>query len=169
MKTIKILIILITTASAAFSQPTNSVEIEAKVNNELWKPFKEAFENRDAQTFNALHTDDVLRVSKWGIKAGDEYKNSVSESYAKKGRPDRTIDFWLEHRIYKGDIGYEVGYYRIAYQTPEGENKESYARFHVVLRRENGQWKIAQDWDTNEINGNPVTKEDFDKGTPLNL
>ncbi len=139
------------------------------VNEKLWKPFKAAFEERDWEAFNALHTADVLRVNKWGIKVGEEYRESNKKHYSQPDNRKRTIDFWLEHRIYHGDIGYEVGYYHITSQAPGEEMRSYYARFHVVLRKENGEWKIAQDWDTSEINGVPVTAEDFAKGTPLKL
>ena len=64
-------------------------------------------------------------------------------------------------------MGYEVGYYRVIYEEPGKETRMSHAQFHVVLRKENGVWKIAQDWDTGVINGVQLTAEDFAKGTPM--
>ncbi|GJM31607.1 MAG: hypothetical protein DHS20C18_06080 [Saprospiraceae bacterium] len=142
--------------------------IEQEVNQQLWKPFKVAWEARNWEAFNALHTDDVMRISKWsGIQLGDEYKESIKASYQKKDDRKKTIDFWLEHRIYRENMGYEVGYYRISSEEPGKEIRNYYARFHIVLKKVNGQWKIAQDWDTNNINGVPVTEEDFAKGKVL--
>ena len=170
MKKTLLLIVLLSTVGLVHSQTKVDKEaIEKEVNKQLWKPFKTAFDDRDAKLFNSLHTDDVLRVSKWGIKQGPEYKEGVLKSYEKKDAPKREIDFWLEHRIYAENIGYEIGYYRITSYRANNEVKVSYARFHIVLKKINGKWLIAQDWDTNNINGVAVTAEDFAKGVPLNL
>jgi len=170
MKKTVLLFILLQSAGLAFSQSNvNNEAIERKVNEQVWKPFKEAFDSRNWKKFNNLHTDDVLRVSKWGIKLGSEYKESVVRSYSKKDAPKRTIDFRLEQRIYSINIGYEVGYYRIKYDLANDETKVSYAQFHVLLKKKNGKWKIAQDWDSDQINGASVTADDFAKGIPLKL
>ena len=151
-----------------FSQSASKdVEIENEVNTQLWEPFKAAFEGRDWKGFNNLHTDDVLRITKWGIKSGSEYKEHTKNRYQRKDSVSRTIDFWLEHRVYSGDIGYEVGYYKITNTAPNREIKQSYARFHIVLKKINGVWKIAQDWDESSINDIPVSVKDFEKGSVL--
>ncbi len=151
------------------SYAQDKADIAEQVNQQLWKPFKAAFEARNWAAFNALHTADVVRVSSWGIKVGDDYRESVKTAYSQPDDRKKTIDFWLEHRIYNEEIGYEVGYYKITSQAPGEALKTYYARFHVVLKKEEGQWKIAQDWDTNTVNGNAVNEEDFAKGTPLKL
>ena len=144
-------------------------EIAEKINQELWKPFKKSWEARDAEAFIQLHTEDVLRITKTGIRKGEAYRKSIRESYARTRDQQRTIDFWLEHRVYTGDNGYEVGYFRITGQAANGEPNYYYGRFSILLRKEDGQWKIAQDWDVDQINGVPITKADFDKGTLLDL
>ncbi len=163
------LMAMITTTAVLAQDKKEQQKIEKEVNEQLWKPFKKSLEQRDAKTYNDLHTDDVLRVNKWGIRIGKAFKDRNTASYAKKDDRKRTIDFWLEHRIYSGDTGYEVGYYRIKTTYPDGKVRESYARFHIVLKKVNGSWKIAQDWDTGEINGRKITADDFAKGTPLDL
>ena len=140
---------------------------EAEVNEHVWKKFKTSYEARDWETFNSLHTDDVLRVSKWGgIKVGEEYKERVRQSYRRTPKRKKVIDFWFEHRIYAEEVGYEVGYYRVADMESGAESPASYAQFHVVLRKVDGVWKIAQDWDQGTILGEKITAEDFAKGTP---
>lgn len=162
--------LLIVGSFSAFSQAERNLAIEQEVNEQLWKPFKIAWEQRNAEAFNDLHTDDVLRVSKWGgVKIGSEYKDRITESYKRTDNRKRTIDFWLEHRYYSGNTGYEVGYLKIVMQEEGKEARYSYSRFHVVLKKINGKWKISQDWDTNNINGVPVTAEDYEKGVQLDL
>lgn len=141
---------------------------EKEVNDQVWKPFKLAYEARDWRAFNELHTEDVLRVSQWGgIKEGAAYKDGIKQSYQKHSNRKKTIDFWFEQRIYSESLGYEVGYYRAISEEPGKEPTVSYAQFHVVLRKANGLWKIAQDWDSAVINGVKLTAQDFGKGTVL--
>ncbi|MEL6559261.1 MAG: nuclear transport factor 2 family protein [Bacteroidota bacterium] len=151
-------------------QVTNefNAAIEKEVNQQLWQNFKTAFETRNATLFNSLHTDDVMRITPNGIRVGKQYKDRVSGNYARTDAPERKIDFWIEHRIYTGDNGYEVGYFRII-STIDGKSNEYFGRFSVTLRKVNGKWLIAQDWDTDQINGKKITATDFEKGTILNL
>ncbi|NNE76450.1 MAG: nuclear transport factor 2 family protein [Pricia sp.] len=159
---------LLVITSFAFAQEIESTkEIEKTVNANMWKPFKAALESRDWKTYTNLHTDDILRVNKWGIRRGLDYKNHIKQSYQKEDSNTRTFDLWLESRSYLENIGYEVGYYRMITKSPDGKIHKSYGRFHVVLKKVNGEWKIAQDWDTEDINGVPITSKDFKKGTPL--
>ena len=146
-------------------------EIEGEVNAQVWGPFVESWTKADADAFNALHTDDVLRVSAGGLRLGPEYKerNTASFERIQASNDKRQIQFWFEHRIYSGNHGYEVGYYKITVDRPGQDTRAYYARFHVVLRKENGAWKIAQDWDTSNINGHQVSEEDWQKGTPLDF
>ncbi len=161
------LCILLTSMSLA-QKYERQPEIEEEVNRQLWKPFKDAWEARDWKAFVALHTDDVVRINTWGgIRVGKEYTDGIKASSQNKTDRKRTIDYWLEHRMYSGSMGYEVGYYRVVNRDPGKEPTEHYARFHIVLRKEEGRWKIAQDWDTSVINGIDVTAADFAKGSPV--
>ncbi len=171
MKHMTLLVLIQLIIGGAFCQnKLDNKAIEAKINEQVWKPFMQAFKNRNAEKFNSLHTDDVLRISSRGIRSGPEYKQSVVKSYARPNAPKTTIEFSFEHRIYAEKTGYEVGYYHITYtRVKDGvESEEShYAQFHVRLRKEDGVWRIAQDWDTNNISGRPITAEDFAKGRPM--
>ena len=153
---------------AAIAQEDNKVTIKV-INEQVWKPFKESFDTKDWQSFNDLHTDNVLRINRWGIRVGEEYKSSIKESYQRKDDRQRVIDFAFDERVYKHDIGYETGYYRVTYTMPDNSIKETYGRFHVRLEKENNRWKIAQDWDTDKVNGVAVGEEDFEKGQRLEL
>ena len=152
------------TFSPLFGQD-DPAKIHEEINREIWQPFTEAYNNYDGEAFNALHSEDVVRASPWGLRVGAEYKQSNLENYhkGKEAGNKRSIYFWLEHRQTNSQISYEVGYYKITTTTTEG-SRNYYARFHVVIRKIDGRWKIVQDWDTNSINGRKVTAEDFEKG-----
>lgn len=162
------LFLMIASACSAQSE-SKSDQIAEEVNQSLWRAFKQAYDAKDAGAFNALHTDDVMRVSPWGIKIGDEYKYSNESAFSQKPEREQSIDFAMEHRIYDENDGYEVGFYRIVYTIDEEVVHTSYARFHVRLRKEADGWKIAQDWDIDHINGEKITVTDFKKAELLEL
>ncbi|WP_431167402.1 nuclear transport factor 2 family protein [Tenacibaculum halocynthiae] len=165
MKSVYTLLIFAFLSICSFSQ--NKKAIIREVNQELWKPFKKHFEAKNWKEFNKLHTDDVLRVNSYGIRMGKEYKNTVKSSYQKTSTRKRQIDFSFEQRVYKKNIGYEVGYYRIKYTEKNKEPFITYGRFHVVINKLKNKWLISQDWDTDVINGTKITAEYFNKGTLL--
>ena len=120
----------------------------------------------DAEKFNSVHTDDVIRATPWGLRIGVEYKNRNRENMAKDKAQGvkRTIALWFEHRVTSDNLSYEVGYYKVRHQKPGEDPKEFYGRFHCVIKKIKGVWKIAQDWDDDEINGHKVSAEDWKKG-----
>lgn len=165
MKKLNLCISLLLIAQLGLAQEA----IEKEVNETLWKSFVESWSSFDAEVFNSLHTDDVLRASRSGLTKGKAYKDRTTQSFARslERKDKRMIHFWFEQRVYSEDTGYEVGYYKVVASRPGQEERTFYARFHVVLRKEDGQWKIAQDWDTGSVNGDPVGEKDWAKGTPL--
>ena len=127
-RNILLILLLITTDLILFSQENSSnEEIEKTVDEQIWKPFKKAWEERDWKLFNNLHTPDVLRITKWGVRAGEEYRSTIRQAFQKEDARKRTIDFWMEHRIYSENVGYEVGYYRAVYEEPGKERHMTYA------------------------------------------
>ncbi|MDC8002448.1 nuclear transport factor 2 family protein [Aureisphaera galaxeae] len=155
----KILLLFTLVSFPLMSQNITNADLAKEVDQQVWEPFKQSYKSGDAVTFNSIHTDDVIRITGRGIQKGQEYKDSNTQWLSKPDRKARTIDFVFEHRIYAEDTAYEIGYYKIVYGADEA--KANYARFTVVLKKENGTWRIAQDWDTDEINGRKVTAEDF--------
>ncbi|WP_421763286.1 nuclear transport factor 2 family protein [Ekhidna sp.] len=145
-------LILATSFCFAFSQNT-----EKEINNMVWKPFTQAWEANDGEAFNKIHSKDVWRINPGRLLIGEEYKsrNSMRMNGVKK---DRIIEFTFETRTSNGDNAYEVGYYRIT-DTSGLEPKFYVGRFHVALKKIDGQWKIIQDWDTDKINDVEITPE----------
>ncbi len=163
LKLTLVLLLLIISASQA------QVSIENEINQAVWKPFMESWASYDAVTYNSLHTDDVLRPGRNSLTVGQDYKDRNTRSFAASAERNgkRSIHFSFEQRVYSENRGYEVGYYKVIDQREGQAARTFYGRFHVVLRKENGQWKIAQDWDTNSLRGKPISQEDWDRATPL--
>ena len=170
MKNLLYIFLLTLGISSIHAQGTDLRDIiEEQVNQDVWQPFKKSYEERDWKTFNSLHTDDVLRAHDRGIQIGQEYKSAMRQYYESPSNRKAMIDFVMERRTYKDDVGYEVGCYRVTYSEEGKEDRMSYGRFHVVLKKIDGQWKIAQDWDSNSFNGRPIGPEDFDDSKKLDL
>ena len=163
MKNLFLLFLLIFSTTVIDAQHRTDPAVSAEIDEQVWKPFRTAYNSYDAEVYNNLHTNDVLRVTSWGIKLGEVYKKSIIERYGRPDNPKREIDFRFQHRIHEGDVGYEVGLYKVVTQKSDGTERVSVGRFHVVLKKINGTWKIAQDWDESTINGVAITVTDFDR------
>lgn len=145
-----------------FSQQKDQPNYSKEIDEQLWKEFVKSYNARDAKKYNDLHTDDIVRITKNGIRQGKEFKEGIIRAYGRKGQPKRTIEFKFEHRVHAKNIAYEVGYFKVTYYKKEGVEAH-YGRFSVVLRKEGSRWKIAQDWDIDQINGVPITAKDYEK------
>lgn len=133
--------------------------IQDEIDAQIWRPFKEAYEARDAEAFMALHAPQVMRITMSGIRIGNEYSETITQSFARPDQAPRTIDFRFEQRLVKDSVAYEVGMYQLVVQ--DDSRAVYFGRFHVVLKKENGQWLIHQDYDTSIISGEPVDEEDW--------
>ncbi len=163
---ITLLILVLFSLTPSFAQ--NEFEIQKEIDQALWKPFKKAFEALDGPALNALYADQVLRVTPNGIDTENKFKKANLkrfESY-KANNTKIDLDFWFDSRHTNGATSYEVGFYKIKSVNSKGE-KNVYGQFHIVLKKTNGIWRITQDWDTTQINGMPITKDDFEKQKPL--
>ncbi|WP_370090044.1 DUF4440 domain-containing protein [Ekhidna sp.] len=151
MKVLIALIILCTCISSSAQTAQNEID------EQVWKAFTKAWEANDGEGFNAIHSDDVWRINPGRLLVGDEYKSRNAERMQGQ-KKEQIIEFSFETRTSNGDNAYEVGYYRIT-DTSQDEPRYFVGRFHVALKKIEGEWKIVQDWDTGEINGVTITPE----------
>ncbi len=138
--------------------------IHKEIDQSVWKPFKDAFERLDGEALNALYAEEVLRVTpEGGVDTQGAFKRSnLSRFEGNKARGDRiALDFWLDSRQTSADTSYDVGFYRVGITAASGDVSYFYGQFHIVLKKAQGHWKIAQDWDTATIGGRPLTAADF--------
>jgi len=151
MKTVLWICLILVFANAAFSQTGN---LQKEINEQVWKPFIKAFNNNDNEAFSAVHSKEVVRVSQDDnqIIGYNEYFKKVPDSVKAKWKDwKRNIELRFLQRIASGDKAFEVGYYKSSStNTVTGEKRTGYGKFHVLLRKENGTWKILMDADANE-------------------
>ncbi|WP_298759659.1 nuclear transport factor 2 family protein [uncultured Psychroserpens sp.] len=137
--------------------------MQDEIDNQIWNPFIKSYRDFDYVTFNNLHSDDLIRINSKEIRNAKTYKTKNKDWFirAKKEGYKQSISFQFEKRIVTDNMAFETGYYEIKITKPDDSKSEYYARFHVLLKKEHGVWKITQDWDSNAINGVKVTANDF--------
>ncbi len=138
--------------------------LQKEIDDQIWYPFINAYNNWNAEAFNSIHDKDMLRGSPWGLKTGEEYFKRNLERFekGKSSGNERNISFTFECRVHEKDMAYEVGYYKLIDKREDKENVY-YGQFHVVLEKINGKWKIVQDWDMDKLNGEKIGEEHFMK------
>ena len=164
MKTISWICLILLFPIPAFSQTGG---LQKEINEQVWKPFIKAFNNHDDDGFSAVHSKEVVRVLQDDnhIMGYNEYFKKVPDSVKAKWKDwKRNIELRFLQRIASGDNAFEVGYYKSSNtNTVTGEKRTGYGKFHVLLRKENGAWKILMDADANEKTDEAV----FIKAKPM--
>jgi ketosteroid isomerase-like protein len=146
-----------------------SAQPEQKViNDQVWKPFIKTFNDFDDNGFMALHSKDVVRALRddGRVMGYDEYAAiEASDNHtAKLNKSTRKIELRFTERWINQNLAYEVGVYKTESIKPSGNNRVYYGKFHVVLRKENGTWKILVDSDSNE---GGITDKEFLAARPM--
>lgn len=157
---IVLILVLFILRASLVAQSTDLLDFSEQIDEQVWRPFVEAYESNNGPMFVSLHTDDIIRITKWGIREGIDFHEHTLERYA-EAKAKRKLNFKFEQRIHSSQTAYEVGYFEIITPMENGDENLYYGRFSVVLKKIEGIWKIAQDYDTDVINGDPITKADY--------
>lgn len=136
---------------------------QKEINEQVWKPFIENFNNRNAAGFLAVHSKDVVRSPRDSqtIFGWDAYLKQQSEG-DKRGiemKRQHTLELRFTERIAENDLAIDVGIYKTTSIDSKGQSRSFFGRFHVVLRKENNVWKILVDSDSSE--GGTIGEKDF--------
>lgn len=143
--------------------------IQQEINDQVWKPFIQTFNDRDTKGFMALHSKDAVRSPR-DAKAiwnwNEYYQNQErGDLRGKSSGSKRQLELRFTERIASTDLALEVGVYKTTSIATDGIAKSFYGRFHVVLRKENGFWKILVDTDSSE--GGSISEKDFLEASPI--
>ncbi|NJM26463.1 MAG: nuclear transport factor 2 family protein [Bacteroidia bacterium] len=142
---------------------------QADINTQVWLPFINTFNSRDAEGFMALHSKDAVRSPRdsKAVWNWSEYRERMVQSASGAKESGRKVDLQLHftERIAGGDLAVEVGVYKTTAQAKDGNTTSYYGKFHVVLRKENGTWKILVDTDSSE--GETIGEKEFLSAKPL--
>ena len=160
-------ILFLSTSYISFAQD-NPKSMHEKINEDMYGNFSKAFQTLDYDLFASIHSKEMIRVS-----GGDGGKIDKAGTYLKRyhkrwsdpSRKPAPIDFRLFERIYSETLVSDRGIYRVTYTDTNNLTKYSYGQFHVLLKKENGTWKILIDYDSNE--NNSIDKNSYDSAFAL--
>lgn len=160
---------IVTIAFLFSSINLSAQEIQGTINEQVWKPFIEAFNGYDTEAFMAIHSNDVIRSSRDSktILNWSGYRKQMLDvdNRSRERGATRIIELRFLERISSTDAAIDIGIYKTTNTDPAGKVRSSYGRFHVVLRKENGQWRILVDMDSSE--NRTVDEEDFMAALPM--
>lgn len=146
-----------------FSQNNATKEI----NEQVWLPFIKGFTTENDELFRSVHSKDIVRVSQDQneLLNYDRYFKKVPDSVrAKWAVWKKNIELRFIQRISAEGSAFEVGYYKsTSTNSQTGEKRQGIGKFHVLLKKESGKWKIVMDADPSK----DVTEDDFNKAKPL--
>lgn len=141
--------------------------LQREINEQVWKPFIQSFNNNDDEGFKGVHSKDIIRVMQDNnaIIGYDEYFKVVPDSLKSKwSNWKKNIELRFTQRIAANGKAFDVGYYKTSStNTITGEIRSGYGKFYVLLRKESGTWKILMDADANEKTNEAV----FLTGSPM--
>jgi ketosteroid isomerase-like protein len=136
---------------------------QQEINTQVWEPFIQSFNTYDTNGFMAVHSKDVVRSPRdsKNIWNWEEYfkRHEQSDLREKSSSAKRVLELRFTERIASKDQAIEVGVYKTTIIKSDGISKSFFGRFHVVLRKEEGVWKILVDTDSSEKNS--INEKDF--------
>jgi ketosteroid isomerase-like protein len=140
-----------------------------EINDQVWKPFIQTFNNYDTKGFMEVHSKEVARAPRDSktIWNWQEYyqQQEQGDQRGKASSSKRSLELRFTERIVNKDLAMDVGVYKTTSIRSDGTSRSFYGRFHVVLRKENEIWKILVDTDSSE--GNTIGEKDFLAASPL--
>jgi ketosteroid isomerase-like protein len=149
--------------SLLWSTAALAQDFRQEINDQVWKPFIASFSNSDADGFLAVHSKDVIRSPRDDGKVfgWNEYyrQQTAASKRARETGRSHSLELRFTERIAENDRAVEVGIYKTTSTDAKGEKRSYFGRFHVVLRKEHGTWKILVDTDSSE--GETIGEKDF--------
>lgn len=161
------LLILVSAGTFYYSNAQTKTEIIAEINKQVWIPFRDSFGGKNEVVFSSLHSKDMVRVIQDNneLFGYDIYFKKVPDSTKLEwAKWEKNIELRFVQRIVNSEKAFEVGYYKTTSKhTETGETRKNIGKFHVLLRKENGQWKIYMDADTSA----GASETAFEKAAPI--
>lgn len=162
MKTILCICILI------FAQLFTNAQTDSvlqSINTQVWVKFEEAFKTNNYDLISEIHSERIIRIpaDRNLIQNFNEYIPEYKGwfDWNKEGNGNIDVSLRFFERIANDSIASERGIYKS--HVNKGFENEGifYGKFHVLLIKEQGIWKILMDYDSNE--GETINEECFNK------
>lgn len=152
---------LLFAATSLFAQ-----NAQKEINEQVWKPFIKGLNEANTELFMGVHSKDLVRSPRNAkeVLNWDAYNKQTAEWNSKRtGKVN--IELHFTERINSDTQAIDVGVYKTSWTSADGKSGAGYGRFHVVLRKENGTWKILVDTDSNE--GGTIGEAQFLAAKPM--
>lgn len=166
MKSLFTLVIVCLISLTSWAQTDSKTEI----NRQIWEPFIQAYTSFNTEKFMSLYTTDVIRIplDQDKIFSFSEYKKEINREnqFNKNYNIKLHLEIHFSERIHTATTAYESGIYKIHMIENTGKEATVYSKFQVILKKVNGQWKIATDIDSAE--GSKLTEKDFMAAKAMN-
>ena len=95
-----------------------------QINEQVWKPFINTFNNMYTEGFMALHSKKLLRIPEDNnrIYNYDEYVQNIktSNENGKKNKIRQSIELRFTNRFIQNEQAFETGYYKTTVVEPDG-------------------------------------------------
>lgn len=163
-KSIIFFLLLVTMTNMSFSQKKENLEEI----NKVWNKFHSAFKKLDYKLMTEIHSKKLIRISN-GKRISD-YNNYINGykirfKKTKKNNTKNRIILRFFERINNDSIASERGIYKLI-RINNKKEQTYYGQFHVLFIKENNNWKILMDYDSNETNS--INEKDFIKAYKIN-
>ncbi|HMJ48783.1 MAG TPA: hypothetical protein VK498_15735 [Ferruginibacter sp.] len=128
--------------------------LQKQINEQVWKVFINSFNNSDNTGLSSVHSRELSRVSidnNQIIGYGEYFKPLPDSVNVMRSRWKSNIELRFLQRIASNGRAFETGYYKTtSTNSTSGQSRTGYGKFVVLLRKENGVWKILMDADAHE-------------------
>jgi hypothetical protein len=154
-----------------FSYQGSTQNYQSEINNQVWRVQLEGMNTNQAGKFMSVMSEDVVQVSysRQSIRNKEQFTNQAVSTYKRivDRKLVRSMEFRFLNRIANETGAFEDGFYKYELVNEKQEKQVFYGYFQVVLRKENGVWKVLVDYDSETYQGAPVTRELFENARTL--
>jgi ketosteroid isomerase-like protein len=160
---------LLTAGALALCFIVHGQNFQKEINDQVWTPFIAGFTNGDTDQFMNVHSKELVRsprdsksIQTWAeYYQGTKTRNERRKTSGVKSE----IELRFTERIATAQQAIDVGIYKTTNISNDGQRHSFYGRFHAVLRKESGTWKILVDTDSSE--GGTISEASFTAATPM--
>ncbi len=116
-----------------------------------------------------IHFKELVRIS--GGKRISDYDTYIDRyklqfSKSRENGITNNISLRFFERINNDFVPSERGIYRLIRNKNKTDEQTFFGQFHVIFKKENGEWKILMDYDSTE--SNTIGEDDFGRAHGIN-
>ncbi len=140
--------VLLISTSAFGQTATHLKEI-----NKIWDKFCLAFESQNYQLMAEIHSKELVRIGGGSnISDYEKYIGNYKRQFENEKKTGTTSHIGLRffERANNDKVASERGIYELIRNKGTDQEQRFYGQFHVLFKRENGNWRIVMDYDSNE-------------------